>query len=372
MDPVRLFLCGDVMTGRGIDQILAHPSDPAIHEDYVESALDYVQLAETACGPIPRGVAADYIWGDTLEALERFQPDLRIVNLETAVTTGEDWLPKGINYRMHPANVNCLTAAHIDCCCLANNHLLDWGTSGLLDTVAVLQEAKIQTAGAGRDRAAATAPAIFAVPGKARLVIHGVAMESSGVHPSQAAQPQKPGVGYLADLSGPSARQLVQRLESARQPGDIVLMSIHWGPNWGYRIPGAARDFAHALIDAGAVDVVHGHSSHHPKGIEVYRDRLILYGCGDFINDYEGIAGREAYRGQVGMMILPELDVPTGKLRRLQLVVTRIERFQVRRAPESDARWLCGILEREGERLGTGCRQSGNAWLEVTWPAALA
>ena len=116
MNSIKLFLCGDVMTGRGIDQILASPSEPQMHESYMESALDYVMLAEHASGPIPRAVAPSYIWGDALAEFERFRPDRRIINLETAVTRSGDWLPKGINYRMNPANVACLTAASIDCC----------------------------------------------------------------------------------------------------------------------------------------------------------------------------------------------------------------------------------------------------------------
>jgi poly-gamma-glutamate synthesis protein (capsule biosynthesis protein) len=102
-----LFLCGDVMTGRGIDQILPHPGDPAIHEHHVTSAIGYVKLAENKNGPIPRRAAPSYIWGDALAEMERVQPQARIINSETAITRSEDWLDKGINYRMHPDNVAC-------------------------------------------------------------------------------------------------------------------------------------------------------------------------------------------------------------------------------------------------------------------------
>jgi len=97
------FLCGDVMTGRGIDQILPHPSDPRIHEPYVEDAREYVRMAEAANGPVPRPVPLPYIWGAALEELARVAPDARIVNLETSVTRSDDhWPGKGIHYRMHP------------------------------------------------------------------------------------------------------------------------------------------------------------------------------------------------------------------------------------------------------------------------------
>src|SRR6478735_5759630 len=100
-----LFLCGDVMLGRGIDQLLQYPSDPILYEPYVESALGYVKLAEHQSGALPRHVAPSYVWGDALEELERRGVDVRIINLETSVTESAEPWPKGINYRMHPNNV---------------------------------------------------------------------------------------------------------------------------------------------------------------------------------------------------------------------------------------------------------------------------
>src|SRR4051794_25174100 len=127
---VKVYLSGDVMTGRGIDQILPHPCDPRIHESIVNSAEEYVWLAERANGPIPRPVNFEYVWGAALEELKRARPDVYIVNLETSITRRDDYLPKGINYRMSPENAGCLSAADIDCCVLANNHILDWGHAG--------------------------------------------------------------------------------------------------------------------------------------------------------------------------------------------------------------------------------------------------
>jgi poly-gamma-glutamate synthesis protein (capsule biosynthesis protein) len=178
---LTLFLCGDVMTGRGIDQVLPHPSDPQIHEDYMKSALGYLQIAEAANGPIPRHVDPAYIWGEALRELDRLAPDLRIVNLETSVTASDDYWPgKGINYRMHPANVPALQAAAIDCCVLANNHVLDWGYAGLDETLRVLDDAGIATAGAGRNVHQAVAPAIFEPGGKGRVLVFAASSPSSG------------------------------------------------------------------------------------------------------------------------------------------------------------------------------------------------
>jgi len=120
--------------------------------------------------------------GDALAELERVQPHARIINLEIAVTASEDAAPdKSIHYRMHPANTRCLTAAKIDCCVLANNHVLDWGRSGLLETLEVLHGAGIRTAGAGRDDTEAAAPALIELPGRGRVLVFAFGMESSGV-----------------------------------------------------------------------------------------------------------------------------------------------------------------------------------------------
>jgi poly-gamma-glutamate synthesis protein (capsule biosynthesis protein) len=367
MDTIGLFLCGDVMTGRGIDQILPSPCDPAIHEGYLESAVDYVELAEFVNGAIPRRVPAPYIWGDALAELERFRPDLRIVNLETAVTASDVWVPKGINYRMHPANVACLSAAAIDCCALANNHVLDWSDAGLIETLETLERAGVRTAGAGRNRSAAEAPAVLPVAGKGRVLVFAVGMASSGVPPHWAATADRPGVDFLPDLSQRSVQGIARRVEAVKKPGDVVVLSIHWGANWGYGIADEERSFARALVDSARVDLVHGHSSHHPKGVEVYRERLILYGCGDFINDYEGIRGYEAFRGDLGLMYLPTLETGTGRLARLEMVPTQMKRFQVRCAAEADARWLRAMLDREGRRFGTRSELRPDGRIELRW-----
>src|SRR5437867_9914635 len=159
---LRLFLCGDVMTGRGIDQPLPHPVSPALYEPYVRDAQEYVDLAEKANGPIPRPVNFDYIWGDALQELERAEVDLRIVNLETAITSAESpWPGKGIHYRMHLQNIGCLSAGHISACCLANNHVLDWGHDGLSETLQTLDAAGIAHSGAGDDAEEAMQPTVL-------------------------------------------------------------------------------------------------------------------------------------------------------------------------------------------------------------------
>jgi len=171
-ESVRVFLCGDVMTGRGIDQILPHSCPPVLHERYVRDAREYVRLAERAHGRIPHPVDFGYVWGDALAALDRCQPALRLINLETAVTTSDVHdKGKGIHYRMHPGNLPCLTAAGVQVCSLANNHVLDWGFQGLEETMHALRDAGIQPVGAGGDAAQAGHPAVKELNRKRRISV---------------------------------------------------------------------------------------------------------------------------------------------------------------------------------------------------------
>jgi poly-gamma-glutamate capsule biosynthesis protein CapA/YwtB (metallophosphatase superfamily) len=355
------------MIGRGIDQILPHPSAPHLYESYVRSASEYVALAERLTGPIPRSVDFTYVWGDALTVLERLRPHARIINLETAVTTSEDaWPGKGIHYRMHPANLPCLRAAGIQSCVLANNHVLDWGYRGLEETLDSVQTAGILVAGAGSNEAEAAAPAVIELDGN-RVQVFAFGTESSGVPPYWAAGSNRPGVNFLADLSSRTADAVAQQIVAARRTGDIAIVSLHWGGNWGYEVPPEHRAFARRLIDAGGADIVHGHSSHHPMGIEIYRDRPILYGCGDFLNDYEGIHGHEAYRPELTLMYFVSVDAQTGTLAQLVLTPLQIRRFRLNRAPEQEASWLLGVLDCECRRLGTRVERQDDGDFRVHW-----
>lgn len=356
------------MTGRGVDQVLPYPGDPRLYEPYVKTARDYVTLAERAHGPVPGPVDFAYVWGDALAELDRLRADVRIVNLETAVTRADEaWPDKGIHYRMNPANVGCLTKAHLDCCVLANNHAMDWERDGLAETLRTLRAAGLGTAGAGSDEDEAGAPAIVDVPGKARVLVFAYGMASSGIPSGWEATAQRSGVNVLADLSDASADTVANRVRGYRRAGDVVILSLHWGGNWGHAIASAERSFARCMIDRAGVDVVHGHSSHHPKGVEVYRDRPILYGCGDLIDDYEGIGGDEAFRPELRLLYLATLDCATRRLLRLVLVPMRMRRFRLHRADSHEAAWLEAVENREGARLGTRVEREPDGTLVVRW-----
>ncbi len=342
---IRLFLCGDVMIGRGIDQILPAPCRPQLHEAYLRSALEYKWLAESVNGKIPAPVAINYVWGAALDEFSIRAPDVKLINLETSITRSEDYEVKGINYRVSPENAECLRAAGIDCCSLANNHVMDWGRQGLEDTLLALRRLHIACAGAGRTLEKAAAPAILCIPGKGRVVFAALALPTSGVPDAWAASANAPGVHFAPDLSDESASGIARVLNAVRLPGDVGVASIHWGGNWGYEVSDQQRDFAHRLIDDAKVSVVHGHSSHHPKPIEIYKNRLILHGCGDFLNDYEGIPGMGAYRGDLVLMYFIDVDAHSGDVQALSLVPLRIVRFRLEHTATADTAWLLTRLQ---------------------------
>src|SRR5436190_11218124 len=370
LQPLRLFLSGDVMTGRGIDQALPHPVNPALHEPYVRDAREYVGLAENANGPIPRPVSFDYIWGDAVQELEDSGVDLRIVNLETAITSAEThWPDKAIHYRMHPQNIDCLSAARISGCALANNHILDWGYKGLSETLQTLDSAGIAHAGAGKNAGEAAMPAVLDLTGKGRALLFSFGSTTSGIPRDWRATSISPGVNLLDDLSEATATRVASQMRqsaSGGQMGDVLVASIHWGSNWGYDIPPEQIAFAHRLIDEG-VAIVHGHSSHHVKAIEVFKGRLILYGCGDFLTDYEGISGYEMFRGDLALMYLIELDSRSGELLSARLVPMQMRRFRLERTSAADAGQLCDLLNALGAPFGTQVRRGEDNSLSLEW-----
>ncbi|MFD7299383.1 MULTISPECIES: CapA family protein [Streptomyces] len=362
---VTLFLCGDVMLGRGVDQILAHPGDPGLREDYVRDARGYVALAEAVNGPVPAPVGPEWPWGEALGVLAEAAPDTRIVNLETAVTADGSFAPgKAVHYRMHPANLPALTVARPDVCVLANNHVLDFGRRGLAETLDALAGAGLRVAGAGRDADAAYAPAVIDTGSGARVLVFALGMGSSGIPPGWAATAEQGGVAYAPSPSPPAAEAVLRRVGTARRPGDVVVVSVHWGSNWGYRVPQEQVRFAHTLVDGG-VDVVHGHSSHHPRRIEVYRERLVLYGCGDFIDDYEGIVGHEEYRDDLRLALLVSVEAETGRLAGLRMAPFRARRMRLEHPAGDDRAWLRMTLD--GLAVGADVVSGPHGTLEARW-----
>jgi poly-gamma-glutamate capsule biosynthesis protein CapA/YwtB (metallophosphatase superfamily) len=355
---LRLALCGDVMIGRGIDQILPHPGNPAIYVSTrgITDAKAYVQAAVQRHGSIPANRGFAYVWGDVLSIFASFAPDLRMINLETAITTqGEPWPNKLIHFRMNPRNVAALLHADIDFCSLANNHVMDWGYIGLTETMTTLAMANIARAGVGRNLAAASLPAILTVPKKGRVIVLSFTMVSGHTFPEWAAESEKPGV-HLIKASSRGVDDVKRAVAGVKGPADVLVASVHAGHNFSHEIESPERDLFRRLIDEAGFDLIHCHSSHHVKAIEVHNGRPILYGTGDLINDYEGLPPKPERAGlcpHLGVIAFADFSLENGACTGLFLCPTRIRRMRVERADSNDTASLGAMLTRESVPFGT-------------------
>jgi len=200
------------------------------------------------------------------------------------------------------------------------------------------------------------------LPGGGRVLVFSCGTARSGIPPDWAATATRPGVDLLPSLPPAAADALIARTQAARQCGDIVAVSIHWGSNWGYQVHGDQVRFARRLIDGG-VDLIHGHSSHHPRPIEVYRGKLILYGCGDCIDDYEGITGYESYRDDLRLLYFASVAPGTGELAALVMVPMQARNMRLRHASAADAGWLAATLSDVSHRFGSRIERQPGGWL---------
>ncbi len=281
-------------------------------------------------------VAPTYIWGDLLPTLR--SNDVNIVNLETALTRSTQRVPKVFNFKADPKHVQALIAGNIHVVNNANNHVLDFGIEGLKETIETLDRAGILHVGAGLNAQEAARPAIIEKNGLKIGVLGYTDNE-----PSWKAGANKPGTNYI---SIEHDRQRVQEdIKKLKPEVDLIIITLHWGPNWQERPPQAFRDLTHAMIDAGA-DVIHGHSNHVFQGIEWYKDKLILYQTGDFVDDY---AIDPSQRNDRSFLFI--IEVYDKSLEKLSLVPTIIDNMQVNAANARDARESLGRMQRLSAEL---------------------
>ncbi|HEX5991475.1 MAG TPA: CapA family protein [Thermomicrobiales bacterium] len=314
---LTLALVGDVMLGRVVNRMIAE-----------------------------HGSA--YPWGDVLPAVggaDRF-----LINLECALTDHtERWSDGGhkpFYFRANPRVVETLQVAGVDFASLANNHAADFGMTGLLDTVRHLEVGGIAHAGAGTDLAAAQAPT-FLTAAEWRIGIVAFAD-----HPAVwAAGPTSPGINYTpVSLASDHFKAIEHALAMARQQADLVIFSIHWGPNMLARPIPAFRAFAHRVIEAGA-DIFWGHSAHVVQGVEVWHGKPILYDTGDFVDDY---AVDPELRNDLSGLFLLRARPPA--ITRIDVIPVAISRCQVNRARGTERDWFV-------ERFTGLCAERGTAVL---------
>lgn len=299
---------------------------------------------------MPPEKRATYPWGNTLPILH--STNLNLVNLETALTVSTQSVPKVFNYKANPDIGNALKAARIDVVNLANNHILDFDVPGMQETIKTLDDLGIHHVGAGNSRHIAQLPVII---NKNGINIGIVGFTDN--EPGWLAEEQKPGINYvrIGDI------KTVERvIDMVRPAVDLLILSIHWGPNMQQRPTQEFIEFAHQIIDAG-VDIIHGHSAHIFQGVEIYKNKLILYDTGDFVDDY---AVDPLLRNDQSFIFL--VTATKSGARSLELIPTKINDLQVNLAQSSERDEIVNRMEQLSAELGTTfTKKEGRLYLPI-------
>ncbi|MFB6166440.1 MAG: CapA family protein [Haloarculaceae archaeon] len=300
------------------------------------------------------------VWGDLGDRLRAL--DGLCVNLECCLSTrGRPWRRtyRPFHFRADPTwAVPALADVGVDYASLANNHLMDYEEPALADTLAALDDAGVAHAGAGADRRAAREPARFAIENDAGDPLSIAAVSFTDNTPEFAAGPSRPGVAYVEfDPDDAETRRVVERsLAAARATDpDLLVGSLHWGPNMRTAPPERHRRFARLLVEAG-VDLLHGHSAHVFQGIEVLDGAPVLYDCGDFVDDYAVDPVRRNDRS-----FLFEVVVDGGAIRELRLHPTEIDDCAVWAADSATGMWSRRRMRALSAPFGTEFSQAGQA-----------
>ncbi len=391
---VRLFLAGDFMPGRGIDAVMPRPCPLEIREGFCTSSIEYARLAERKHKkrfPDHQTLSARDVLGEASKLIERYEPHVKLINIETSVTKKSTFYPnKGINYRASEENVFALfDILKPNVVSLANNHAMDFSREGLEDTLKFFDDENVHVKriGAGWNNIAdemqpaelknvypyGFAPARNDKRG-VDVAAFGLCFEDIGMPREWEAMERSMGV-VLATRNDKVPERLLNAIAKLKKESNaIIIVSIHFGVNWGFEVPRTHVAAAKTLVDAGA-DVIHGHSSHHAKTAMLYKEKLILFGCGDFFNDYEGIrphAGfpENEYLGHLRLLYFVDVDAKTHNFNRLEIVLMRQKMFALTtlESPREEAEQLLTALRRQYAfgRLKLTLKEDGNTL--IAWP----
>ena len=200
--------------------------------------------------------------------------DVAIVNLEMAITERGEPYDKEFVFRAPGSAALTLAGAGIDVVSLANNHILDFGSEGLEDTISVLDEVGILRPGAGANNAEAYAPRVLVLDNEIRVAF----VSASAIIPGGfSAGAERPGI---ADAKWAIPRVLAA-VRAAASGNDVVVVSIHWGVERATCPSQDQRDLAQQLIEAGA-NLILGHHPHVLQPIETFDRTVIAYSLGNF------------------------------------------------------------------------------------------
>lgn len=325
--PLRLLLGGDAMLGRGVDDAIAR------------HGVDW-----------PLAALRSHLAG----------ADLVAVNLECAITAADTWYrgpAKAFYFRARPAAAELLRRAGVGLCTLANNHALDAGAEGLLDTLDILRAHGIACVGAGADAEAAWAPVVLNLAGQRLGVLAGCDHQ-----PDFAAGPHTPGIAYFDIADAAQVDALLGRVRRLAAAVDHAIVALHWQPNWVPTVGADYRALAGRLIEAGA-RLVWGHSPHHFLGVQWFGPAAVLYSTGGLIDDY---AVDAAFRND--RQLLFDVSLTPGGVQRVRALPLRLDFARTVPADGADREWTVSRFAAQCAEHGSRVDDDGH-WLAVT-PAA--
>jgi poly-gamma-glutamate capsule biosynthesis protein CapA/YwtB (metallophosphatase superfamily) len=318
-DTIVIGLMGDVMIGRGVN------------------------IAITDKG-------FTYPWGNVLPLLKN--TDINIINLEAALTNSTKKILKTFNFKANPDKIKTLTEARITVANLANNHVLDFSEEGLRETLQTLNMAGIKYAGAGMNEKEAARPVILT----SKSITIGV-LGFTDNEPGWKAGTSTSGVNYIDILEKEDCNKALNNIAQLRKKTDIMIVSIHWGPNMKAEPGKYFIDFAHEMIAQGA-DIIHGHSAHNFQGIEVYNHKLILYDTGDFVDDY---VVDPVLRNDHSFFF--KVKAFKQRIEKLELIPTMISNYQVNLAMGEAYKWSIQRMQYLSAKFGTIVSDKGEVML---------
>nr|WP_314897336.1 CapA family protein [uncultured Flavobacterium sp.] len=316
---ITIGLTGDVMIGRGVNATISN-------NGYT------------------------YPWGNVLPVLKN--TDINIINLEAALSNSTKKIFKTFNFKATPDRIKTLTVANITVANIANNHILDFSEEGLIETIQTLNAAGILHAGAGMNENEAEKPVILTTKNNTLGVLGFTDNE-----PRWKAGTSSCGVNYIDISNENDCNKALTAIAKLRKETDIVIVSIHWGPNMNEEPERYFVDFAHAMIDHGAA-IIHGHSAHNFQGIEVYNHKLILYDTGDFVDDY----AVDPYLKNDHSFFF-KVEVSKQRIEKVVLIPVLISKYQVNLAIGEDYKWCIQRMQQLSAKFGTKLSDKGEVLL---------
>nr|WP_246317459.1 CapA family protein [Paenibacillus agri] len=236
--------------------------------------------------------------------------DMAFANLETPVSVRGTPSQKSFVFRSNPSALSGLTFSGIDGVTLANNHILDYGRTAMLDTLVHLDRYGIGHTGAGADIKQAFKPFVKTVKGK-RIAVLGVSRVLPS--PSWYAGPSTPGAASAYTLE-----PLLSEIRASSKVNDFTVVYIHWNEEFKDYPEKYARTLAKQIIDSGA-DMIVGAHSHCLMGIEYYKHKPIYYSLGNFVFNRSTRGGDKTLHSMLLNIELKGSDM-TGRITPVKII----------------------------------------------------